>query len=295
MSDKMSWDEYYMGFAEWAAKKSRDSTQVGAILVDPDGAVVLTAFNGPPRGVEDRLDRLERPAKYLFSAHGEANLISFAARRGIPTKGCRVYCTHISCASCARTLIQAGIVELVHGDGSFQAIGEEAEATRTMFAEAGVHIRRYSPQVDHIPTDGKEYHAYHAMRARVLQTMPSWKERYEGTIYEGMDLQDEWVDPEGFEDFYRYMGPAPEGSVLDRIDNTRGYVKGNVRWSSTSTSNKNKRNARLVTAFGKTMNLVDWSKETGIRAETLWARLSKYGMTPEEAMSKPVREWNKRG
>ena len=141
----MEWDDYYMGFAEHAAKKSKDSTQVGAILVDPDGAVILTAFNGPPRGVQDKIERLDRPAKYLFAAHGEANLISFAARRGIMTKGCRIYCTHISCSACARTIIQAGIIELVYGDGSFQAIGEESEATRTMFFESGVKLRRYAP------------------------------------------------------------------------------------------------------------------------------------------------------
>lgn len=238
---------------------------------------------------------MERPTKYLFAAHGEANLISFAARRGVPTKGCRVYCTHISCAACARTLIQAGIVELVHGDGSFQAMETESSATRIMLAEAGVHVRRYNPVVSEIPRGGKEYYAFQAMRARVIQDMSSWQGRYEGTIYEGMELQIEWSDSEGFKDFYEYMGPAPEGYMLDRIDNTKGYVKGNVRWADRSVSNKNKRNAHMITAYGRTMNLVDWARESGIREETIWSRIRKYGMSPEDAVSRPVREWNKRG
>jgi dCMP deaminase len=140
----MEWDEYYMGFARQASLKSKDTTKVGAILVDPDGAVILTAFNGPPRGVLDSPERRERPTKYLYASHAESNLISFAARRGITTKGCKVYCTHFSCASCTRTLIQAGIVELVYGDGTFQALDAEQEAAKYMMSEAGVRFKTYN-------------------------------------------------------------------------------------------------------------------------------------------------------
>ncbi len=137
----MNWDIYYMGFAQWAAKKSKDSTKVGAILVDPDGAVILTAYNGPPRGVEDTADRFERPRKYLFASHAERNLIAFAARRGITTSGCRVYCTHVCCASCAQTMIQAGIVELVFGEGTFQALEAEIGAVKEMCKESGLSLK----------------------------------------------------------------------------------------------------------------------------------------------------------
>lgn len=134
----MEWGEYYMGMAEHAAKKSKDSTQVGAILVDEDGAVILTAYNGPPRGVRDSGDRFERPTKYLFASHAEANLIAFAARQGIATKGASLYCTHFPCASCTRTIIQAGIKRVVYGPGTFKALEEEKEAAMAMMNEAGV-------------------------------------------------------------------------------------------------------------------------------------------------------------
>lgn len=139
----MDWDQYYMGFAQHAARKSKDSTQVGAILVDPDGAVILTGYNGPPKGVVDQPNRFERPVKYLFASHAETNLVAFAARRGIMTKGCRVYCTHLTCASCARTLIQAGIIEIVYGPGSFQALDDERSAVVDMCKEAEVILRTY--------------------------------------------------------------------------------------------------------------------------------------------------------
>lgn len=142
----MRWDEYYMGFAKHASLKSKDSTKVGAILVDPDGAVTLTAFNGPPKGVQDVPERFERPDKYLFASHAEANLVAFAARRGIVTRDGKVYCTHMPCAACARTLIQAGISEVVYGGGQFQALEAEAKATAQMFQEAGVVATQYGEE-----------------------------------------------------------------------------------------------------------------------------------------------------
>jgi len=132
-----------MEHARLAARKSKDSTQVGAALIGPDGEVRLTAFNGPPTGVKDTPDRFERPRKYLFASHAEANLIAFAARAGIPTKGCTAYVTHAPCSSCARTLIQAGIARVVFGDGKTSMPQEEFDAAAEMFDEAGVTRRSY--------------------------------------------------------------------------------------------------------------------------------------------------------
>lgn len=136
----MDWQTYWMGFAEHAARKSKDSTQVGAALIGPEGEVRLTGYNGPPKGVLDLPDRRERPRKYLYASHAEANLIAFAAREGIRTAGCSVYVTHSCCSSCAKTLIQAGIAAVVYGDGTTSMPPEEFEAAATMFREAGVKV-----------------------------------------------------------------------------------------------------------------------------------------------------------
>lgn len=135
---KMGWNHYLMTMAETAALKSKDTTKVGAILVGPHGNICGTAFNGPPKGVADTPDRFERPAKYLFASHAEANLIAFAARTGTPTAGCSVYVTHMPCAACARTLIQAGIKHVRFGPGKTAMADNEFEAARVMFKEAGV-------------------------------------------------------------------------------------------------------------------------------------------------------------
>lgn len=138
MTDIPSWPQYYMAFAIVAAAKSKDGTQVGAVLIGPEGELRLSGYNGPPRGVEDLPERRERPTKYLFASHAEANLIAFAAREGIRTKGCTVYVTHHPCSACARSLIQAGIECVVVGPGQTSMPADEFEAAAVMFAEAGV-------------------------------------------------------------------------------------------------------------------------------------------------------------
>ena len=89
-----------MGFAKHAALKSKDSTQVGAVAIGLHKQVVETGFNGPPRGVLDSPERRERPAKYLFAAHAEANLVATAARARL--EGTTVYVTHFCCSGCAK-------------------------------------------------------------------------------------------------------------------------------------------------------------------------------------------------
>lgn len=139
-----------MGFAMHAATKSKDSTQVGAALVGPEREIRLTAYNGPPKGVEDLPERRERPAKYLYASHAEANLVAFAAREGIRTAGCTVYVTHHPCSACSRTLIQAGVKRVVVGGGKTHMPRDEFDAAAQMFTEAGVEVERYSLEVEHV-------------------------------------------------------------------------------------------------------------------------------------------------
>lgn len=140
----MNWHQYLMGFAEHAAQKSKDSTKVGAVLIGLKREVRLTAFNGPPAGVRDVPARFERPQKYLFASHAEANLIAFAAREGIRTEGCAIYTTHHPCAGCAKAIIQAGIQCVVVGTGTTSMPADDGDASAIMFGEAGVKVYRLS-------------------------------------------------------------------------------------------------------------------------------------------------------
>ena len=46
-TDYISWDEYFLGIAMLAAKRSKDpNTQVGACIVSPDNIIISTGYNG---------------------------------------------------------------------------------------------------------------------------------------------------------------------------------------------------------------------------------------------------------
>lgn len=141
MTDRPDLFAYYMMLARTAALRSKDATKVGAVLVGEDDEVRLTAYNGPPRGVLDLPERFERPAKYLYASHAEQNLIAFAAREGIRTKGCTVVVTHSPCSACARSMIQAGIAVVVAGSGTTSMPDEEFDAAKAMLKEARVAYR----------------------------------------------------------------------------------------------------------------------------------------------------------
>ncbi|QIG73311.1 deoxycytidylate deaminase protein [Rhizobium phage RHph_Y5A] len=136
------WHSYFMGFAKHAATMSKDSTQVGAAIIGPGGEIRMTGYNGPPQRVEDRPERRERPAKYLYASHAEQNAIAFAARNGIRTDECTIYTTHHPCSSCMKSIIQAGIRCVVVGHGTTSMPVEEFEASATMASEAGVRIEK---------------------------------------------------------------------------------------------------------------------------------------------------------
>lgn len=135
------WTERFLGLARKIASWSKDpSTKVGAIAVNHVRAIVETGYNGLPRGVVDDPSRMERPAKYLYTAHAEENLVAHAARDRL--EGTTVYVTHMCCAACTRMLINAGVAKVIVGPGTTSMPVEQFSAAKEMFAEAGVVLER---------------------------------------------------------------------------------------------------------------------------------------------------------
>lgn len=136
-----NWNDYFLEMAHLVASKSKDpNTKVGCVIITEDKVVAATGYNGLPRGVADKPERMERPAKYLWTSHAEENAVAQAARVGMPLKGGIAYVTHMPCSRCARTLVQAGVTVVIVDSGTTSMPKEEFEVAMQMFREAGVEV-----------------------------------------------------------------------------------------------------------------------------------------------------------
>ena len=141
------WDEYFMDIAHVVKRRANCSRrQVAAILV-LDRRIIATGYNGTPRGVKNCFEGgCPRCASNVPSgsglgeclcSHAEENAIVQSAYHGIRTKGATIYVTLSPCLTCAKMIINAGIVEVVY-DEEYRF----TDQTRALFAQAGVLCRR---------------------------------------------------------------------------------------------------------------------------------------------------------
>jgi hypothetical protein len=110
---------------------------------------------------------------------------------------------------------------------------------------------------------------------------------YAGYGARGIIVCDRWR--EDFLAFAADMGerPTPLHS-LDRYPNGEGnYEPGNVRWATPKEQSRNTRTNRRLTVGGVTATIAEWAERTGIRANTIGARLRK-GWSHEKSVTTPL-------
>ncbi len=153
-TDYISWDEYFMGIAMLAAKRSKDpSTQVGACIVSQDNIIISTGYNGMPKGCSDDEFPLEREGadtKYPFVVHAELNAILNANGRDL--RGSRVYVALFPCNECAKAIIQSGVKEVLYLSDKY-ADTWSTLASKRMLAAAGVSCRQLQFEHETITLD----------------------------------------------------------------------------------------------------------------------------------------------
>lgn len=144
-NDYITWDEYFMGVALLAAKRSKDpNTQVGACIVDENNIILSTGYNGFPFGCSDDTYPWERQGedtKYKYVVHAELNAILNA--NGKSLKGAKLYVDLFPCNECAKAIIQSGIKEVVYLYDKY-ADSAETVASKKMLASSGVVTREFA-------------------------------------------------------------------------------------------------------------------------------------------------------
>jgi len=159
MVQRPSWDEYFLEVMEAIAKRATCDRGRSGCVVARDKRIVATGYVGSPSraahcdevGHElcNTVDADGTVSTHCIrTAHAEQNAIAHAARIGSPLEGATLYCKMTPCYSCAKMIINAGIVRVV-ALNDYHA----GQRTKEIFKESGVKfelinkkIQKYSKQ-----------------------------------------------------------------------------------------------------------------------------------------------------
>ena len=107
----------------------------------------------------------------------------------------------------------------------------------------------------------------------------------------GITIAPEWED---FQVFFHHLKTLldpnaediPEGLTVDRKDNDKGYIPGNIRLVPMAVQALNRRSNRVVTINGVTRCLKEWLNILHIPIQTVMSRVQR-GLSYEEALQHP--------
>jgi dCMP deaminase len=139
MSQRASWDEYFMRIAlQVATRATCDRKHVGALIVR-DRFILSSGYNGSIPGLShcDDVGHLMEDGHCVRTVHAEANAICQAARNGVRIEGATLYVTASPCFSCFKLSASAGIRIIAYGE--FYRDDRIFEFAR----DAGIELRHF--------------------------------------------------------------------------------------------------------------------------------------------------------
>lgn len=134
---------------------------------------------------------------------------------------------------------------------------------------------------------GKRYSLTYRSRDAMIQRCTNPKDKsYPDYGGRGITVHPDWLDVQmGFQNFYDDMGPRPSARhEIERKDVNGNYCPENCEWVTREQQARNKRNNKIITYEDKTQCLAAWAEETGIKRETISARLHR-GWSVEKALT----------
>lgn len=112
--DRINWDEYFMSIAIISSLRSScNRLQVGSVIVK-DNRVISMGYNGFISGFEHKSKIVNGHEQ--FTVHSEINAIACCAKLGILCEKSKIYITHYPCLNCFKSIVSAGIKEIIYLD-----------------------------------------------------------------------------------------------------------------------------------------------------------------------------------
>ena len=110
-----SWDEYFLKLAMLASERSTCPRMHCGCVIVKDKFVLATGYNGSLPGLPHCEDEgcLIVDNHCVRTNHAEINALTQAVTHGVNIKGSTAYITNMSCTTCAKALIAAGIKRVV--------------------------------------------------------------------------------------------------------------------------------------------------------------------------------------
>lgn len=111
---RISWKNYFMDMAILTSKRSPcKRLNVGCVLIK-NNRLISAGYNGFLSGAKH--ESIVRNNHEQMIIHAEVNAITDCAKRGVNSNDSIAYITHYPCINCFKTLISAGINEIIYKD-----------------------------------------------------------------------------------------------------------------------------------------------------------------------------------
>lgn len=149
-----SWDEYFMGMAKYVGTRATCDRGYSGCVIVQDKRVVSTGYVGSSPGLPHCDDVGHdmhtvinedgtKSQHCLRTAHAEANAIAQAARFGVSLEGGTIYCKMVTCHTCTKLLVAAGITRVV-AENDYHA----SKRSKEIMKKAGVKLEILNKEVE---------------------------------------------------------------------------------------------------------------------------------------------------
>lgn len=154
MSERPSWDEYFLNIVSKVAERATCERGRTACLIVKDKRIMSTGYVGSPVGLphcddvghlfEKRYDKHGNESNHCIrTTHAEQNAIAQAAKFGVSIDGGTLYTKITPCLSCAKMIINAGIKRVV----ARKRYHKDEHSTKFL-EEAGVQLDVMNQEVE---------------------------------------------------------------------------------------------------------------------------------------------------